>query len=40
VIKGSSWRTASYAALRPAWRDGRDGAANDIGFRIARYPDE
>ncbi len=40
VIKGSSWRTASYAALRPAWRVGRDGAANDIGFRIARYPDE
>ena len=40
VVKGSSWRTASFPALRPAWRDGRDSAANDLGFRVARYADE
>jgi formylglycine-generating enzyme required for sulfatase activity len=40
VIKGSSWRTASFPALRPAWREGRDSAANDVGFRVARYADE
>lgn len=37
VIKGASWRTSNFAELRAAWRDGREGVANDIGFRVARY---
>lgn len=37
VVKGSHWRTASYAELRAAWRDGRLEASQDIGFRVARY---
>jgi len=37
VIKGSSWRTATYAELRAAWRDGAEVATQEIGFRVARY---
>lgn len=37
VIKGGSWRTATFADLRAAWRDGADAAAQNIGFRVARY---
>ncbi len=37
VIKGSSWRSANYSDLRLAWREGADGAAQTIGFRVARY---
>lgn len=37
VIKGSHWRTASFADLRAAWREGADEASQDIGFRVARY---
>lgn len=37
VIKGSHWRTVSFADLRAAWRDGADQASQDIGFRVARY---
>lgn len=37
VVKGSHWRTASYAELRAAWRDARLEASQDIGFRVARY---
>lgn len=40
VIKGASWRTSNFAELRVAWRDGRDGPADDIGFRVARYVEE
>jgi formylglycine-generating enzyme required for sulfatase activity len=40
VIKGASWRTSNYAELRAAWRDGRDGPADDLGFRVARYVEE
>jgi formylglycine-generating enzyme required for sulfatase activity len=37
VIKGSNWRTVSFADLRAAWREGADEGAEDIGFRVARY---
>lgn len=37
VVKGSNWRTISFAELRLAWREGADGATQDIGFRVARY---
>jgi formylglycine-generating enzyme required for sulfatase activity len=37
VVKGSNWRTISFAELRLAWREGADGAMQDIGFRVARY---
>jgi len=37
VIKGSHWGTATFADLRAAWRDGRDSASQDLGFRVARY---
>ena len=37
VIKGGSWRTATFADLRAAWREGADAAAQNIGFRVARY---
>jgi formylglycine-generating enzyme required for sulfatase activity len=37
VVRGSSWRSASVAELRLAWRDYADGKAQHIGFRIARY---
>ncbi|MFO1456986.1 MAG: SUMF1/EgtB/PvdO family nonheme iron enzyme [Steroidobacteraceae bacterium] len=37
VIKGSSWRTASFGELRAAWREGADGASQDLGFRVARH---
>lgn len=40
VIKGANWRTSQFTQLRAAWRDGRDGPANDLGFRIARYAQE
>ncbi len=39
VIKGSSWRTASFGELRAAWREGAEAASQDIGFRIARHAD-
>lgn len=40
VVKGSSWRTATFADLRLAWRDSASAAdtrTQDLGFRIARY---
>lgn len=37
VIKGSNWRTVTYADLRAAWREGFDGTSQDLGFRVARY---
>ncbi len=37
LVKGSNWRTTSFAELRLAWREGADGATQDIGFRVARY---
>ncbi len=37
VIKGSSWRTASFGELRAAWREGAESPSQDIGFRIARH---
>jgi formylglycine-generating enzyme required for sulfatase activity len=40
VVRGSSWRSASIAELRLAWRDYAEGKAQNIGFRIARYADE
>jgi formylglycine-generating enzyme required for sulfatase activity len=39
VIKGSSWRTASFGELRAAWREGAESGSTDIGFRIARHAD-
>lgn len=37
TIKGSSWKSATVTELRAAWRDGSDGARDDLGFRIGRY---
>lgn len=37
VIKGSNWRTSTFADLRAAWREGGDSASQDLGFRVARY---
>jgi formylglycine-generating enzyme required for sulfatase activity len=37
VLRGASWKTATVAELRLAWRDSAAGAANHIGFRVARY---
>ena len=37
VIKGSHFRTTSFAELRAAWREGGDTPAQTIGFRVARY---
>jgi formylglycine-generating enzyme required for sulfatase activity len=37
VLRGASWKTATVAELRLAWRDSVAGAANNIGFRVARY---
>ncbi|MFO1425983.1 MAG: SUMF1/EgtB/PvdO family nonheme iron enzyme [Steroidobacteraceae bacterium] len=39
VVKGSNWRTASYAELRVAWREGSDASTQDLGFRVARFPE-
>jgi formylglycine-generating enzyme required for sulfatase activity len=39
VVKGSSWRTSVFAELRLAWREGAETPSQDIGFRLARYPD-
>ena len=39
VIKGSSWRTASFGELRAAWREGAESPSQDIGFRVARNAD-
>lgn len=39
VVRGASWRTAMPGELRLAWREGRSGAHQDTGFRIARYLD-
>jgi formylglycine-generating enzyme required for sulfatase activity len=37
VIRGSSWKHASPAQLRLAYRDYGNEAREDVGFRIARY---
>jgi len=37
TVKGSSWRSGTLAELRAAWRAGRDGPKDDLGFRIVRY---
>jgi formylglycine-generating enzyme required for sulfatase activity len=37
VVRGSSWRDASITELRFSYRRYSRAAANDIGFRIARY---
>jgi formylglycine-generating enzyme required for sulfatase activity len=37
VVRGSSWRDASITELRFSYRRYSRVAANDIGFRIARY---
>ena len=39
VIRGSSWRSASIAELRVAWRDAAAGGSSSVGFRVARYAD-
>ncbi|MET0280950.1 MAG: SUMF1/EgtB/PvdO family nonheme iron enzyme [Steroidobacteraceae bacterium] len=40
AVRGASWRTATIAELRLAWRD-RASAPNDhTGFRVARYAQE
>ena len=37
VVKGPRWRSGTLSELRAAWRAGRDGSRDDLGFRIARY---
>lgn len=37
VIKGASWRHATLARLRLAYRDYGEEPRNDLGFRVARY---
>ncbi len=37
TIKGSNWRSATPSELRAAWRKGARAAADDLGFRVARY---
>lgn len=37
VIKGSHYKTTSFAELRAAWREGGDASSQTIGFRVARY---
>jgi formylglycine-generating enzyme required for sulfatase activity len=37
VVKGASWRTHVYTDLRVGWREGVEGTAADLGFRVARY---
>jgi formylglycine-generating enzyme required for sulfatase activity len=37
VIKGSHYKTTSFAELRAAWREGGDTPSQTIGFRVARY---
>ncbi len=37
VVRGSSWRTASIAELRLAFRDPAEGRSQHLGFRVARY---
>jgi formylglycine-generating enzyme required for sulfatase activity len=36
-IRGASWRTATIAELRLAWRERAAGPAQTIGFRVARF---
>ena len=37
TIKGSSWRTASRAKLRAAFRNSDEEPFDDLGFRVVRY---
>ena len=39
VVRGSSWRHASITELRLSWRDEASTGRDDLGFRIARYPE-
>ena len=39
VVRGSSWRHASITELRLSWRDEASAGRDDLGFRIARYPE-
>jgi formylglycine-generating enzyme required for sulfatase activity len=36
-IRGASWRTATIAELRLAWRERAALPSQTIGFRVARY---
>ena len=40
VVRGANWKTATVAELRLAWRDGAQGPAPTLGFRVARYADD
>ena len=37
VVKGSNWRSATFAELRAAFREPAVGGRDDLGFRVARY---
>jgi formylglycine-generating enzyme required for sulfatase activity len=37
TVRGSSWRAATIAELRLAWREGASEPSQEIGFRLARY---
>jgi formylglycine-generating enzyme required for sulfatase activity len=40
AIRGTNWRTATIAELRPAWRDRAFTASQTLGFRVARYAED
>jgi len=40
VVRGSSWLRGTLSNTRLAYRDYRENAHAEIGFRIARYIDE
>jgi formylglycine-generating enzyme required for sulfatase activity len=39
VVRGASWRHASITELRLSWRDEDNAGRDDLGFRLARYPE-
>jgi formylglycine-generating enzyme required for sulfatase activity len=40
AVRGTNWRTATIAELRPAWRDRSFVASQTLGFRVARFAED
>ncbi len=40
AVRGTNWRTATIAELRPAWRDRASAPAQTLGFRVARFAED
>jgi formylglycine-generating enzyme required for sulfatase activity len=40
AVRGTNWRTATIAELRPAWRDRAFAASQTLGFRVARFAED